>query len=73
MQSLEVSLVTNLIQCVISRCIVKLQCLHLSTLPLTSTETNKVILLPFTGHCSCQLGAAENTAPARSSRLAVLD
>jgi len=32
-----------------------------------------VILLPVTGHCTCQPGVAENTAPVRSSRLAVLD
>jgi len=33
----------------------------------------KVILLTVTGHCTCQPGAAETTAPARSSKLAVLD
>jgi len=34
---------------------------------------NHVILLPVTGHCTCQPGAAVTTAPARISRLAVLD
>jgi len=53
MQSLQVSLITSLLQCVISRCIVKLQSLqsyNSSKLPLSalaSTRTNLVILLLF--------------------------
>jgi len=35
---------------------------NLSTLPLTYTRMNKMILLPVTGHCTCYPGAAETTA-----------
>jgi len=36
-------------------------------LVVTSTKTKKVTLLPVTGHCTCQTGAAKNTATARNS------
>jgi len=42
------------------------------TLSLTTTKTNEVILLPITGHCTCQPCAVVNTAPARSTRLLFL-
>jgi len=34
------------------------------TLSLSSTGMNTLILLPATGQCICQPGAAETTAPA---------
>ena len=36
---------------------------NVSTLPLTSTRMNTVILLPLIGRCICQSDAAETTAP----------
>ena len=41
----------------------RLRAYNLGTVPLTNTRMNTPILLPVTGHCTCQSGAAEATTP----------
>lgn len=65
-QSLHASVITTLIQGVIHHGALwrfRLRAYNLGTVPLTNTRMNTPILLPVTGHCTCQSGAAEATTP----------